>query len=552
MLLDADTAVNQSNVERLVSVLHGGGDVPIYTGRCLQDAIDAPWNRNRRRDVARYIEAARNESAPERVPWPQNMPPSPGGGPGILFSRGLLASIRAQLPRCERFAAPGAMGDTIFAGGDSMITRCLAMLGVRCANERDLRIDGMGGRCPFAHGCTLSGLFRKNPPWLYVAAARRQRPKAHQFTEADQAQALRDTIAFHHVKPSRRVPGMEIDPRCAVRMRTDPAGRAGWWGSTCLPHFCLLGVPLAGLDALLHVVYAHPDVVRPPFASLDFFSKRGAVRRLLAEARHESNDTSAWVRLLRLYADHFPAIDPRDFHVTGEASPEYFYTEVASSFFVQPYLRLMRHIILLREPTARTLMALAEIERGQPNASRQMSRSSEKMLASARRIMKRCGAATLYRAACASCGEAHSSHTLPTPLSSSVAEGGSCGRRASELLATGGDEAWGALWRSWYHLFLPSWLAFRHTPLVLFTDDLEHSQVATTLRSVAQFLQLRPLPADAAQLAFRGSLADTLAGTVSKEVEEALHELTVDSLSRTDALLRAAGQRSIPRRWVRV
>ena len=68
---------------------------------------------------------------------------------------------------------------------------------------------------------------------------------------------------------------MAPDPRCAVRMRSDPKGRAGWWGSTCLPHFCLLGAPHSGADGLLNGLRAHPEVVAPAFHGLDFFAMGG-------------------------------------------------------------------------------------------------------------------------------------------------------------------------------------------------------------------------------------------------------------------------------------
>ena len=76
-----------------------------------------------------------------------------------------------------------------------MLTRCLAGLGVRCSNQRDLQLD-RPERCPFAHGCDLTSLFRKNPPWFYLAATRHQKRVRRQGTITNVAQrtALADAL----------------------------------------------------------------------------------------------------------------------------------------------------------------------------------------------------------------------------------------------------------------------------------------------------------------------------------------------------------------------
>ena len=276
------------------------------------------------------------------------------------------------------------MGDTIFSGGDSMLTRCLATLGVRCSTERDMLIDTRE-RCPFAHGCALSALFRKNPPWFYRAAWQQRR--ALQMAQRAQpaevfglSSPLHETVAFHHVKPTTRAAGMEPDPRCAVRMRADPHGRAGWFSSFCLPHFCLIGAPHVGTNDVLRALRSHPEIVPPSFAGLDFFAMHGRVQQLLADLRSTPNAkqsgaagapssadkvaiehaaSGSWARLLRLYVSYFPAIDPRDYRLTGEATTTYLYSATAPSFFAHSHFRLLRVVLILREPAARALAELS-------------------------------------------------------------------------------------------------------------------------------------------------------------------------------------------------
>lgn len=99
-LLDADTAVNVTNLQRFVNAIRGGGGEQVYTGRCLQEGLDAPraiWLRDstRRSDIARFIQLnERWRRVGRDVPWDDRLPPSPGGGPGILLSRGLLSTVR--------------------------------------------------------------------------------------------------------------------------------------------------------------------------------------------------------------------------------------------------------------------------------------------------------------------------------------------------------------------------------------------------------------------------------------------------------------------------
>ena len=42
VLLDADTAINISNLELFTQAIPGGGDAIVYTGRCQQEALPLP------------------------------------------------------------------------------------------------------------------------------------------------------------------------------------------------------------------------------------------------------------------------------------------------------------------------------------------------------------------------------------------------------------------------------------------------------------------------------------------------------------------------------
>ena len=566
VLLDADTAINVTNLEQLARAIPGGGDAMVYTGRCQQEALpaasgsDARSGRSYRRyDVARYIETRRRHG--RTVPWPSTIPPSPGGGPGLLLSRGLLVALHRHLGSCTRLTEWNAMGDTIFAGGDSMLTRCFATLGVRCSTERDILIDAPE-RCPFAHGCALAALFRKNPPWFYQAAGQQRRAlrMAQHVQPAETlglSSPLHEAVAFHHVKPTTRAAGMEADPRCAVRMRADPQGRAGWFSSFCLPHFCLIGAPHVGTNDLMRALRLHPEVTPPSFTRLDFFATHGLVQQLLADVRSrptaeqsgaagasspadmvatEPVASDSWARLLRLYVSYFPAIDPRDYRLTGEATTTYLYSAAAPSFFAHSHFRLLRVVLILREPAAR---ALAELSAADAAFSPQSRVAAVGTLRAARRLALRCGLAVLY-ASCEPCVRATGRNPTVEAAPSSP-----CALEVSRLRSAS-DTTWAALWRSWYHLFLPRWLSLR--PLVLFTEDLHGASAPAALRKLGAFLRLEPPVLGGLRLG-----GDGAAGFTSNVSAEAisLRELTSDAVSRTDALLQRWGKPGVPFAWKR-
>jgi hypothetical protein len=390
-MLDYDTVTNTSNLDAFAAALPGEGGGRIYTGRCVQEPLTGGMlDASRRQEVAFYISlkersVRRHLAAPQ---WDPRTPPSPGGGPGLLFSRGLLASLQPRLGECTPLTLPGAMGAGVYTGGDSMLTRCFASFGVRCSSEVDMGLDV---RCPLPHGCSLLALFRKNPPWFYFAAKRYVRSlvvaaEANHSALSESRQAIADaydshgrpkpthsqttyqdskgktktvtsssslslhvpleaTVAFHHVKPTARSATYTPDQRCGVRLKAKNAAHVGWWSSRCLPFFCVLGAPKAGTTSLFAWVAQHPDVLPPRRKELRFWKPVAAPLKNL-RLKPE--------RQVQPYCDLFPRIDPRDFKITGEASPSYLYSLPALAFYMQPNLRMARLILLLREPAERT------------------------------------------------------------------------------------------------------------------------------------------------------------------------------------------------------
>ena len=549
-LLDYDTAVNVTNLQQFANALPGGGDAPIFTGRCIQRGLNQPGGG--RKWVARYMRAlAANDTVGARG-IAEMMPPSPGGGPGLLFSRGLLRLVQPQLGACAALAEPFAMGPGKFGGGDSMTTRCLASLGVRCSNDDDLNLAGE--RCPMAHGCALERLFRKNPPWLYRALRRTlanasaiRRKKLRRMIDEEALLPDDAAVSFHHVPPTRRARAMDTDPRCAIRLVSRESRAVGWWLSSCLPYLFVAGAPKAGTSSLWRYLAQHPDVVPPERKELRFFTP------VTDAARHAG---AAVGELLSRYANLFPSIHPRDFQVTGEASPAYVYSAAALRFFAQPNLKLARVVLLLREPAERTASEHRD-KSDQPRGRRWTGDAPLRTTAAAAHgALLRCGAPALYTAcaACAAFGGAAGA--------AGAAGGAACNGSALEVPPV--------LWQSWYHLFLPRWIeTLRGRVAVAFSDEL-FGDAAALLARLGAFLQLPPRAYNTS-LAYNTALRRGLAGdaavpaAAAREEHERraaqaaagrplllrLHELTAHSVVETDALLRRDHRAGVPAGWLR-
>ena len=555
MLLDADTAVNVSNVERLVAAIPLGGSRKVYTGRCLQAALDAPRDTAaaayQRQDIAQFIahrKWQRERGVPE-IRWPLGTPPSPGGGPGIIFSRAMLAAVGPRLSHCEPLVEPDGMDRTSFSGGDSMITRCFAELGERCTNDADMGLDA-NGACPFPHGCALPGLFRKNPPWFYLAASRKIKSRTRYADPNSEPLGLQspveETVSYHHVRPTSRVSGMELDARCAVRLSVDPMTHAGWWGSECLPNFAIIGAPYSHGRSLLRTLLSHREVVSPERPHAHLFSRASVLELNLEDDPDGKASRAAWNGLLRKYMQSFPSINPRDFRLTGEQSPEYLYSRAALHFFSHPNAVLIRLVALLRQPAHR---ALDQLRRSAGGAA---------AVAAAHAALRRCGVHALY-AACAACVR------FANSTAAASARAPDCEPRSPALTAAVSTSA---LWHGWYHLFLPRWLALGPNRLrLVFVDELQRSDSsARLLSSLASFLQFakagnraqlrlaghlepRAQPADAPVWDAPGPTARR--HNASESTVVALRELFAHSVAQTDALLRERGSpAAVPKAWL--
>ena len=317
------------------------------------------------------------------------------------------------------------------------------------------------------------------------------------------------------------------------------------WASTCLPAFCIVGAPRSGSRRLLQAITHHPEVVTPLRKSLQFFSASGRVQEYLRELNWTwynpmtaNGSTVANMRLRRLYANSFPSIDPRDFKLTGEASVSYLYSAAAPSFFAHPHFALIRLILLLRQPTSRSLAELG---------GRSRDDKTEGQFAALRAAQDVCGASALYKA-CSECPPQSIRRDRPA----------SC--TLLPLVLQNATHEWRALWRSWYHLFLPRWLSLQHRVLVMYFDDLQPPTVHHSLKRVAQFLRLIPATlstpsgVDPVDLAPDLPVASPTAAfahqfNASKEVISSLRALTADSVVQSDSLMRAAGRMGVPRAW---
>jgi len=123
-LMDADTAVNRTNLEAFVRPLPAKDSV--YTGFCKRR-----WSAGNKH-VLRGV----------------------GGGPGILLSRPLLLRTCPALEHCAPLRT--LMNKLDRAGGDLMLAKCMEFLGVRCQMGDEL-----------GHAGDLGDLFRRGPPWVY-------------------------------------------------------------------------------------------------------------------------------------------------------------------------------------------------------------------------------------------------------------------------------------------------------------------------------------------------------------------------------------------------
>ena len=103
-LLDYDTAVNVTNLQQFANALPGGGDAPIFTGRCIQRGLNQPGGG--RKWVARYMRAlAANDTVGARG-IAEMMPPSRAAAPACSSRAACCASCSRSSARAPRSPSP--------------------------------------------------------------------------------------------------------------------------------------------------------------------------------------------------------------------------------------------------------------------------------------------------------------------------------------------------------------------------------------------------------------------------------------------------------------
>jgi len=487
-MMDADTAVNRTNLETFVTNLDR--TAPLYTGLCKRRST---WTTQQR---------------------------GVGGGPGILLSRAVLDSI---CPRLESCAPLRSLMDRLqFAGGDLMLAKCFEFLGHRCNLEKEIpyssesSILAQGGAIP-----KLEELFRRGPPWVYpplatgtilVATRRSAGARAIEMYQrlTSSGLPLTSVISFHRVRPSVRSKGVDKDPRCRVfaeytRLQSGPAH----WTSRCLPNFVLIGTPKSGTTSLFNWVLQHPDMRAPIRKELHFWApvltaEKNCADREGCAAFHKSprpersfdggssQKLAQWPlsklisgKLLFNYLELFPRLDPRDFAVTGEASPAYMYSPSVALFFESSLAAHIKLLILLRDPAERTFSEFKNkrdlMVKGSPKAKAWINGHTRftTLVDELRRKADGCSPLELYTA----CEPCVRFVTAPNPYWIDVS--GAQGTLTAPSMHEIGKDVAGAMdrtcvvppvvWQSWYHLFLPRYLRLGHRLLIEFSDDLTQS-----------------------------------------------------------------------------
>ena len=520
-MMDADTAVNRSNLERFVARIDP--TQPVYTGLCKRRSS--------------FSNAAQR---------------GVGGGPGIVFSRPLLEKVCPSLEQC---APLRTMMDRLqFAGGDLMLAKCMEFLGHFCKMEKEIPFTRAAERYDQEHQLLrerqaelksqrkrltpqqlaelrgdsggpmtqqrLDDLFRRGPPWVYpplgsgtilVATRRSAGARALEQYERIRSGGLPSSsvISYHRVRPTGRTQSWKQDPRCRVfaeymRLESGPAH----WSSRCLPHFLLFGTPKSGTTSLFNWILQNPDLRAPVRKELHFWApvltpeKNCADRAECSSFAHgngassgaggSANGNARWPlnkftagRMLASYLELFPRIDPREFAVTGEGSPAYLYSASAALFLENSLLSHIRLIVLLRDPTERAFSEYKNkrdlMVKGAPNAKAWVNNQARfgPFVAALRADTDGCTPVQLY-AACEPCTRFASAPTekgvRPTNVSS-IDHNGSSTRCVTPPV----------VWQSWYHLFLRRFMKHAGRLLIEFSDDMSEDADAM-MRRVGNYL----------------------------------------------------------------
>lgn len=477
-LMDADTAVNRTNLQAFVDLI--GTEREIFTGLCKRKWS---WSAQGQR------------------------PRSVGGGPGMLFSRPLLNKVCPSLDKCAPLRT--LMDRLEMAGGDLMLSKCMEFLGQSCSISEEISPK-------LTH--RLDDLFRRGPPWVYppmplgtiLVAAKDSGIKAieqhHRLRSSEGAALNHQVISFHRVQPSSRSEGFLKDPRCRVfgqytKLESGPFT----WFSRCLPAFVIIGTPKSGTTSLFNWLLQHPDVRAPLRKELHMWvpllqPSRACLDRVdclyvsppknQKDSRVEVKPTwplhkETIVRVLWPYLQLYPRIDPRDFAITGEGSPAYLYSASAMLFLQSQLMGHTKLVVLLRDPADRTYSEFKnkrDLMRLHPAGKAGnwigFQDSFDNFSAGVAAVAKSCSTAELYES-CVVC-ERFRAAPGPQPRPRAALRS----RRRREECAVQP-----VIWQSWYHLFLPTWLNGGSDILLEYSDDM-FSDSAAVMRRVGEFVGL--------------------------------------------------------------
>jgi hypothetical protein len=272
----------------------------------------------------------------------------------------------------------------------------------------------------------------------------------------------------------------------------------------------LLGTPKSGTTSLFNWVLQHPDMRAPVRKELHFWApvltpEKNCVDRAVCSAfAHATQGVNGkgvgprWPlnkvtsgRMLTTYLELFPRVDPRDFALTGEASPAYLYSPSAALFLESSLISHVRLLVLLRDPVERAFSEYKNkrdlMMKGAPKANVWVNGRSNfgAFVRSLKEATRGCTAAALY-AACEPCARfaAAPNGRFVSAHAPSLAVNESITTAATVRCATPP-----VVWQSWYHLFLPRFQRHGKRLLVEFSDDL-FVDADLAMQRVGRFLGL--------------------------------------------------------------
>ena len=244
-----------------------------------------------------------------------------GGGPGIVFSR---AGLRAL---CSAGCEPQSCTD-------AEIRHCDATWS---SGRRAVRAD-RNGRC------------NGGDHWVGACAAKANlsAERLEWFTKFP-AWTLNDSgkyIGMHRMRPAEGSFDFAPDPRC--RIVEEHARRGLLQTHRCAPYFAVIGSPKSGTTSLFDYLLQHPQIKPPRTKELHAFKP-------VADWAAGTRVTEKSLTMM------YPYVDPREFVVTGDASPATWEHSAAAAL-----LRAMRVkcILLLRHPVERSISEYANKDEG--------------------------------------------------------------------------------------------------------------------------------------------------------------------------------------------